>query len=323
MKVLVTTSPFGDPVRQPLDLLKDAGIVPVLNKVGRKYKEEELNKILIAKNPDIIIAGTERYDYRELDLAPNLKMISRVGIGFDAVDLEECKKRGIIVTITPDAPTIAVAELTICQMINMLRRVPDVHNDMMQKGWNRYVGREIKNCKIGIIGFGRIGKAVYKRLLPFEPKGLLVNDIDEGKYSGIDYSHIASMEKILTESDIITIHVPYNKENNNFISNHEFSMMKKDACLINMSRGGIVDEYHLYWWLEKNKKTFAAIDTFATEPYESNLDNIGCDLRKRPNIFMTPHMGSCTRRSRYGMEVGAAEEVIRFINEEDFRNRIA
>lgn len=321
MKVTVTTNPFGDPVRQPLTLLDDVGIKPSLNTAGRKYKSGELHKVLLKEKPDIIIAGTEKYNYEEFDLVPNLKMISRVGIGFDAIDLKECEKRGIIVTITPDAPTVAVAELTICQMINMLRRVPSIHHEMMCKSWQRYVGREIKNCKIGIIGFGRIGKAVYKRLLPFEPKRILVNDTDESQYNGIDHSHVSTLEKVLTESDIITIHIPYNEDNRNFISKHELSMMKKDACIINMSRGNIVNEYNLYWWLEKNSKTFAAIDTFANEPYEP--DAIGCDLRKRPNIIMTPHLGSCTRRSRYGMEVGAVEEVIRFINEEDFRNRIA
>jgi len=315
MKIIITTCPFGNPGREPLDLLHDHGIIPVLNDTDRKYTQKELIDILKKEKPDIIIAGTEKYDSDILDIVPNLKMISRVGIGFDAIDLEECKKRNIIVTITPDAPSVAVAELTICQMINMFRHVISINNDIKNLQWNRYIGREIKNSKIGIIGMGRIGSLVYDRIRSFSPKGIFVNDIDHRKYDGIDKEHISDVEELFIESDIVTIHIPYNTDNENYVSKHKLSIMKKNACLINMSRGGLVNEDDLYNWLSKNKDTCAAIDAFNEEPYKGKL--IRCE-----KALLTSQLGSCTRRSRYGMEVGAVEEAIRFLNNEDFKNKI-
>ena len=116
--------------------------------------------ILLSSQPDIIIAGTEQYRKIELDCCPNLKLICRAGVGIDNIDLDECKKRNIIVTNVPSAPSHAVAELTICQMINLLRRIPQVN-----RTWDRYIGKEIRDCNIGVIGVGRIGKV---HVLSFE-----------------------------------------------------------------------------------------------------------------------------------------------------------
>lgn len=327
MKVVITTYPFGHTNAAPLKLLSDNRISFRLNKVNRKYTKEEHLKVLIEEKPDIIIAGTEKYDKDILDLVPNLKMIARVGIGLDSIPLKECKKRKIVVTYTPDAQSNAVAELTICQMLNMLRKVQNVSRDMMEKEkWNRYIGRELSNCTVGVIGYGRVGRLVCEMLLGFGAD-IYINDIDKSKIPTDEDQHrkhncwyIEERPKnlIYKECDVITIHVPLKDDkvdNHNMITINELEMMKDNVRLLNLSRGGIINEEDLYKWLSTHPKATVAIDTFKQEPYRDKLASLG-------NAYLTPHLGSCTTTSRLNMELGAAQEVINFINKEPFDNRV-
>jgi len=315
MKIIVTTYVFGILNKEPFNLLESHGFKAKTNELGRKYSREELIHVLKKEQPDVIIAGTEKYDEELLDLIPNLKMISRVGAGLDSVDLKECKKRNIIVTSTPDAPSNAVAELTICQIINMLRRIKNAQNDLLQGRWNRIIGKEIKECYMGIIGLGRIGGLVYKKLKSFDPKSIWINDIDKSKYKNIDQKSIKSKREIFSKCDVITIHIPYNEKNKDYVSIKEFKILKSNACLVNTSRGGIIDEEALYHWLKENKEASAAVDAFQKEPYKGKL--LKCN-----NAYLTPHLGSCSDRSRLAMEGGAAKEVVRYLLKKKFGNRV-
>ena len=307
-KIIVTTYPFNEG-NYRFEYLRGMGYEILFNEYKRKMSPSEVLTVMEIENPEIIIAGTEKYDSDLLDVCTNLKMISRVGIGMDSVDLEETNKRGIPVTNTPDAPTNAVAELTICQIINCLRKVGDISHDLKSKdGWNRYIGRSIKDSKIGIIGCGRIGSTIIKMLQGFNPHVIYIDDIDIDKtFFSYDNVLVSNKEEILKECDIISLHIPADKENIDFITSKEFNTMKKDAVLINTSRGGIVNENNLYNWLYNNKLASAAVDVFEQEPYKGELKNLD-------NISLTPHLGSCTLRSRIDMENESIKNVIEYIS---------
>jgi len=310
--VFVATDPFGniDPTfREKLKPYETH-----YNKTGREYPKIELIENLKRINPHYIIAGVEKYDAEALDCAPNLKLISRVGIGLDSVDLEECKKRGITVTYTPDAPSNAVAEMTIGQIIMGIRFISLADHEIRKDGWNRHIGKEIEDCKFGLIGFGRIGKLVHNKLKALGAKDILIYDIDESQLEGYDISN-SSKEEIIKSCDIVSLHIPFCKENINHIAKEELQQMKTDAILINNSRGRIVNEDDLYAWLNTNERAFAALDTFAKEPYRGPLANLN-------NMLFTAHMGSCSTRSRNDMEGGALQEVLNMILGKEFNNKI-
>ena len=156
-KALITTIPFGDKDRLPLELLENSNIDYLINPLGKKLTEDELAEIIT--DFDVIIAGTEQISDRIMEKASNLKMISRVGIGLDSVDLLAAEKRNIKISYTPDAPAPAVAELTVGMMLTLLRSVHVANSQMHLGDWHRYFGRRLSEVTIGIIGVGRIGQA--------------------------------------------------------------------------------------------------------------------------------------------------------------------
>jgi D-3-phosphoglycerate dehydrogenase len=313
MKLIVTTNPFGDPNPGPREFLKEYN--PSYNETNAKYSKNKHHQVIEEANPDIIIAGTEVYDSYSLDLVPNLKMIARVGIGLDSVDLNECKKRNIIVSYTPDAPSNAVAELTIAQMINGLRQTHLMNTYVKNSIWSRFIGREIRSCDIGIIGMGRIGHLVASKLSGMKPRRVLINDINPGVCIGVDRCESETKLQLLCSSDIVTLHIPYNPYNKNFIAKKELALMKPDAILINTSRGGVVNENDLYEHLKTHKDFIAFTDVFENEPYFGPLTKLN-------NSILTPHLGSCTKRSRFGMEMGAASDVVNYILNKPLDNQV-
>lgn len=311
--IFVSTSPYGNYNSSLKDVLTP--FETHYNTSGKEYSKLALIEQIKRINPEYIIAGVEKYNKEVLDFAPNLKLIARVGIGLSSVDLEECKKRGINVTYTPDAPSNAVAELTIGQILNGLRFIPQADKLIRKNGWERFIGREIKNTKIGIIGFGRIGKLVYDKIKKLGAQEIIVKDIDESQFK--DYPEVkrTTKEDIIKDCDIITLHIPLEKETIDFIKKEDFQKMKSNAILINNSRGKIVNESDLYAWLHTNKSAFAAIDTYEKEPYSGPLTNLD-------NILLTAHMGSCSKKSRNDMESGALSEILNAINNRELNCKI-
>ena len=304
-KILITTIPFADKNNLPLELLKSVGAEVTINPIGRKLKEEEL--VELVGDYDILIAGTEPITSKVLHKAKKLKLISRVGIGLDSVDLAEAKKRGILVSYTPDAPAPAVAELTMGLMLSLLRNIHLSNIEMHRGQWYRYFGRRIPEITIGVIGVGRIGGRVLRRLSSFGTPRTLVNDIfpnhkvaENLKLEWVD------KETIIKESDLITLHLPLTENTKNLIAYEDLRKMKKDAIIINTSRGGIVNEFDLHRVLSEGHLSGAAIDVFEKEPYDGELKNI-------EKCILTSHMGSMSIDCRIKMEIEATEEAVRFI----------
>lgn len=300
-KVLIATFPFGTTGRKPLELLEDTGWELIPNPKNRRLKSGEVTEYL--RDVDAVIAGTEPYTAETLKYANKLKLISRVGIGLDSVDLEYCKNNGIRVTYTPEAPSQGVAELTVSLLISLLRHVHASDTSVREGAWNRHMGRLVSEATIGILGFGRIGNLVTQLLQPFNTT-ILANDIDPGVHGrdvpGVEW---VDLETLLLQSDVLSLHIPMNSQNYHFIGREQIALMKTGAFVINTARGGVLDEEALTDALLQGHLGGAALDVFEQEPYSG-------PLTKMDNVLLTAHIGASARQTRYLMELGAAENCI-------------
>ena len=313
-KVLISTVPFGEKDKFPLELLSNNSIEYILNPLNRKLKEDDLKGLI--GNMDGLIAGTEIISDKVLKKANNLKIISRVGIGLDGIDLNYAKEKNINISYTPDAPGPAGAEMTIGLMISLLRSL-HISNSQMHLGkWNRIFGRRISEITIGIIGVGRIGSRVLRRLKPFGTPKILVNDVmPDHTIDGYLKVHWTTKNEIYKNADLISLHLPLNTKTKDMITAKELSLMKDNALLINTSRGGIINEKDLFSALKKGKLGGVAIDVFENEPYEGPLKNI-------ERCLLTSHMGSMSEDCRTRMEIESTEEIVRFFNNEQLKNPV-
>ena len=314
MKALITTVPFGEQNKLPLELLNISGVDYLINPYNKRLTENELIELI--PDIDVLIAGTEPITKKVIDKAPNLKFISRVGIGLDSVDLIAAKERGIKVSYTPEAPAPAVAEFTMGLILNLLRST-HISNSQIHKGeWNRIFGRRLADITIGIIGVGRIGSRVIRRTKPFGTPRILVNDIDTSYRSSLDFKiEWTSKEEIYKVADIVSLHLPLTKLTKNMIRKKQLLSMKKDASIINVSRGGIINEQDLYEVMKGGHLSGAAIDVFDNEPYHGRLVEI-------ERCILTAHMGSMSIDCRSRMEIESTEEVIRFYKGEALQNEV-
>ncbi|MDC3293781.1 phosphoglycerate dehydrogenase [Alphaproteobacteria bacterium] len=312
-KVFVTTVPFAQFDDKPLRLLESAGISVVQNPTGRKLQDDELEDLV--EGFDAIIAGTEIISQKVFARSKTLKLISRVGIGLDGVDLLAAQKHGVSVSYTPDAPSNAVVDLTIGLTYSLLRKIHIANNELHSGKWVRHFGRRIDDLTVGIIGLGRIGSSVVEKFRALGVQLILGNDLSSDidiKTPGFKWT---SLESIFRECDVISLHVPLTSHTYNMIKKKQLLSMKKDVVLVNTSRGGIVNEQDLYDVMLSGHISGAAMDVFENEPYRGNLTSI-------PNCLLTAHMGSMTYDSRGLMELEASEEVVRFAKGLDLKNSV-
>jgi len=283
MKILVT-----DPV--------DPWCIEELRRRGFDVDErygltKEQLKQVIGQYDALVVRSRTKVTSEIIEEARNLKVIARAGVGLDNIDVEKAKEKGILVINTPGAPTTAVAELALALMLSVLRSIPSADRSMKEGKWEKkkYVGRELSGKKVGIIGFGRIGRKLASLLKPFDVE-LYVYDryVSEDVIRKYNAIFCGSLEELLPKVDILSIHVPLTPETRNMIGEKEIRMMKKGAVLINTARGGIVDEKALLKALKDGHLSGAALDVFEIEP-PTNLE-----LVKLPNVVTTPHIGGQT-----------------------------
>ena len=309
-RILITTSPFGDADPTALRILDKEGIAYTLNPYGRRLQAEELAELI---GPyEVMIAGTEPITEAALDRAPNLRLIAHTGIGLDNIPLAAARARGIAVTYTPSAPSPAVAELTIGQMLSLLRRTVNADRGLREGVWNRYIGRRLSGLTVGVIGVGRVGRLVIRHLQAFQPLRILANDvITDSAFGDSMRCSWTDKETIFRQADVITLHVPLTQQTRGMIATTELEMMKPDAILINTARGGIINEGSLATTLRSRPNFSAAIDVFEEEPYTGELATL-------ENCLLSCHMASCTRDCRLQMEIEAVQEVVRYFRGEPF-----
>ena len=298
-KILITTSSFDLNNFEEHGFVKSLGFEIILNPFKKRLTEDQVIGLLDEEVVGIV-AGLEPLNDKVLRGAKGLKVISRCGIGLDNVDLKVASELGVSVFNTPDAPTRAVAELTISHILSLSRRIVEADRLVRNGTWQPLIGSLIYKKTIGIIGYGRIGKMVAGLLLNFGAK-VIVNDkfyIQEGDVQSV------SLEELLKESDIVSLHLPYSSENHHFINSNNLKLMKKGSLLINIARGGLVDEEALLSELESGRMGGAAFDCFEIEPYNG-------PLTKCSTVQISSHMGSYAKESRFMQEAEACVELMK------------
>lgn len=285
-KLLLATSSFGaDP--SVFKKLKKKFIL-TKNNTGKKLDKKKL--ILMLKNQDYVVAGTELYDKEVLSSTSTLKVIFRFGSGIDNIDIKSCDKLKIkIKKIKIDLST-SVAELSFSLILNLIKKINFFDESLKKKKWKKINNNLLSYKTLGIIGYGRIGKKLIQITKGFN-LNYLYYDIKK-KNSKIKFSNL---NNIFKKSDIISIHQSYNKLNKNYINKKYFNFAKKNLILINTSRGELINENDLFNFLKKNENAYAGLDVFQKEPYYGKL-------LKLKNVLLTPHISSYSIETRSKME---------------------
>jgi len=271
-------------------------------------KEEFLREL---KEAEALVTGGELIDEELLDNAPKLRIVARFGVGYDTIDLEACTKRGIYVTHTPRVLSSAVAELTIGLILSLSRRIPQADRYVRTrwgKGSRFPSGIDIQGKTLGIVGLGSIGSAVAQRAKAFEMKIAYYDLIRRRDLEESLGARFMELDDLLGISGFVTIHLPLTSSTRGLIGERELKLMRKDAYLINTSRGAVLDENALYKALREGWIAGAALDVFAKEPVPR--DN---PLLELGNVVLTPHIGSATLETRGKMAEVDVENVRRVL----------
>jgi D-3-phosphoglycerate dehydrogenase len=278
-------------------------------RLARSADENQLCGIV--SDAEAIVTRLTKITRRVVESAKRLKVIVRHGVGVDNIDLAAATEHGVQVVYTPEGLTVSVAEFTIGAILTLLRLVREADAAARSGNWNaRYselVGRELFGTTVGVVGLGRIGFEVAKRLKAFEVKLLyfdLVRRVEPESEISVRFT---PFDMLLEESDIVCLHVPQTKETHHMLGNDEFARMKLGSVLVNMSRGAVVDETALVEALSSGRLSGAAIDVFEKEPLP--LNSPLCKLR---NVLLSPHMSAHTKEalSRTAIDVAEVLETV-------------
>ena len=285
-------------VLQPLEAQH---AVDVYTGPGAIPRDELIRRV--ADKDALICVLTDRIDGELLDRAPALKIVANVAVGYDNVDVRAAAERGVIVTNTPDVLTEAVAELTWALILGIARRVGEADRLVRNGGWKGWaldfmLGTELRGKQLGIIGPGRIGRAVAAKAPAF---GMSVAFAGRGKTS---QPPLLSVDELFVTSDVVSIHAPGTPEMRHLINRRTLARMKRSALLVNTARGNAVDEEALAWALDEHLIAGAALDVFEQEP------QVHPALLKHERVLLTPHIGSATRETRTAMAELAARNVL-------------
>ena len=304
MQVLISTSSFNLANFAQLSDLKEAGVEVKLNPFAARLTEEQVIDLL-GTNTIGLIAGLEPLTKNVLQAAKSLKVIARVGTGLDSVDLVAAKELEIAVLNTPDAPTKAVAELTIAHILGLLRHVSQADRQVRAGVWKGLMGSLLETKTVGIVGFGRIGKRVATLIAAFGASVI----ISDAQVKSSDFENVG-LDELCTRSDIVSLHLPYSQATHHIIDEKRMNLMKKGSFIVNISRGGLVDEAMLLVVLKSGHLAGAALDCFEQEPYEGELRNL-------ENVQITAHMGSYARETRDLMEQEASRLLVNALHEKN------
>lgn len=293
-RILIGPSSFAETDSEPLDKLIANEFEVIKNPFRRKLTTEELTKLL--RGVEGLIAGLETLN-REVLEHSELKVISRCGSGMSNVDVDAAKELGIKVVSTPDAPVNSVAELTVGMMIELIRYVYQMNVDLHNGRWTKKIGNELECRTVAIIGFGRIGRRVAELLRSFHSRIIAVDPNCSGM---VDEVPIVSLQKALSQADIITIHA---STEDMILGEKEFASMKRGIFLLNCARGSIINESQLLHALKDGHVAGAWLDCFAEEPYKGPLIHY-------PQVILTPHIGTYTVECRRQMEMESVDNLI-------------
>ena len=308
-KILVTPTSFGsqDPkIKIDLENLVDE---VVYNTTGKPLNSGQLQNLLA--DVDGYIAGLDEIDAEALASAPNLRVIARYGVGYNNVDLSAADKQGIIVTNTPGANAIAVAELTVGLILNMLRPIIPAVQRTKSGEWPRFKGYSLEGKTVGLLGLGAIGKEVARRLIGFGCNILAYDLYPDEKFTAEHGIKLALLDDILPAADILSLHLPGTPETIGMVNGEFINKMKSGAWLVNTARGDLIDQAALLQALEAGKLRGAALDVYPEEPPAADSP-----LFKLEQVITTPHMGAHADSAANLMGSMAVEECLRVLKGE-------
>jgi D-3-phosphoglycerate dehydrogenase/(S)-sulfolactate dehydrogenase len=308
LPVLITTM-FLQPGDEVDRRLREAGFEPAYHPLTSRRTEDELIELL--RGVEGAIVSSDPFTARVLKAADRLKVISRTGVGYDAVDVPAATARGIVVTTTPGVNRHAVADWALALILCCARKVPENLAEVRRGEWTRHEGMDLNGKMLGVVGLGTIGKEVARRAKAFGMRLLahdLVRDMPFADVHGIAY---VSLDELLRQSDFVSIHCFLNEATRHVIDAKHLALMKPTAFLINTARGGIVDTGALCEALRTKRIAGAALDVVEDEPLPADSP-----LRQLDNVYLSPHMGGATSDARQRSGAMAAENLIRALQGE-------
>ena len=295
--ILATTSSFGKGSAKVLKDLQEKAFNVVVNPYGRKLTEEELKELLNQHRPIGLLAGTEPVTDSVLNSAKEyLKVISRVGVGWDNVDRKAAEELGIQVFRTEGVLNQAVAELTLGLMLAALRNILRQDREIRSGKWHKYMGSLLKGKTVGIIGYGTIGQRVGELCHLFGAKIIYCDPYPKE----VLYATCVTQDDLILQADIISIHADGAEC---ILRKNELEKCRKEVVLINTARGGMIDETALYSVLQSGQVAYACLDVFEQEPYDGPLAQL-------ENVILTAHIGSYAKEARIIMEERAVENML-------------
>jgi len=300
--IFIASRSFSKFSEKPLEYLKENGCVIDWNEQDRPFQEDDLIKII--SKYDGIIVGIDKITKKVIQCGKKLKVIAKNGIGVDNIDLDTASQAGIYVINAPGTNNNSVADLTLALMLALSRKLTII--DQMTKSgmWKRKIGHELWGKKVGIVGTGRIGQGVAKRVMGFNCE-VLAYDIQEDKNFAKKYKiKYYDLDYVLKNADYVTLHIPLNKNTKNLISSKEFKLMKNSSFLVNTSRGGTINEGALYEALKNGFIAGAACDVFLEEPPKKS------PLFELDNFIATSHIGAYTFESNYNTGITIAKDLV-------------
>lgn len=298
MKIAISTSSFAKSDPHAMHVLEQAGVEIKANPYGRRLTETEIIEHL--EDVDGLVAGLEPLNRRVFEAARQLKVIARVGIGLANVDLDAAAEFGIKVSNTPDGPTEAVAEMTLTALLSLCRRLTFFNADMHEGKWVKNIGIGLRDTRVLLIGYGRIGRKTGQMLRAFHAEILVYDPFIEAQSLEEGISRV-SLEQGLKIADVISLHASGEET---LLGREAFSQMQDGVILLNSARAELVDEEALIVALDLGKVQGAWFDAFWEEPYRGKLLGF-------KQVLMTPHVSTYTRQCRCSMEMSAVENLLR------------
>ncbi len=277
--------------------------------VKLKQTEDEICAI-VDQYHGIVVRSDTKITKKILDKAEQLKVVGRAGVGIDNIDVQAATQKGVVVVNTPDGNTIAACEHTMAMMMALARHIPQADSSLRQGQWNRskFVGVELRNKTLGIVGYGKIGTEVGKRSKAFGMKVLVYDPFvtqEVAKKAGVES---VPLELLLSECDFITVHMPLTPETKHMIGAAQIAKMKDGVRLLNVARGGIIDEAALYEGIVSKKVAGAALDVYENEPQTQS------PLFTLPEVIVTPHLGASTEEAQVNVAIDVAHEIVRVLH---------
>ena len=308
-RVLITSRSFGKVYKSSIKMLEEGGCEIIKSPYPRALKEKELLELI--GDIDAVIVGVDELTARVIEIADRLKVISKHGVGVDNIDVEAASKKGILVTTTPGTNANAVADFTFALILSLSRSICKAEHSLKCGGWGRIIGHDIWGKILGVVGTGRIGRAVINRARGFNMRVLAYDIALDKKLASQLKVEYVSLEILLASSDFVTLHIPLTEKTRNMLGEKEISLMKPSAYLINTARGEILDEDALYSALREKKIAGSAIDVYEEEPPPADSR-----LLKLDNLITTPHIAAYTYEALREMGIMTAKNVLRVLKGE-------